>query len=303
MNRMHEIEVFIAVAEAGSFAAAARRLHLSPPAVTRAIAALEDRLGARVFQRTTRNVTITDIGARFLETARRVLSDLDAAEREAMGETTAPQGHLTLTASVTFGRSALAPVVGAFLAGHPRVSVSVLLLDRVVNLVEEGVDLAVRIGDLPESRLIAKRLGTVHRILVASPAYLAAHGTPRAPADLRGHQVIAFTGLMPNREWRYRNGQRTASVALAPRLEINDAVAAIDAAILVQGITTALSYMVAGHIRAGRLVPVLQEFTLPPQPVHLVYPEARLMAPKLRAFLDFAAPRLKSALEDLALGD
>jgi DNA-binding transcriptional LysR family regulator len=303
MNRMHEIEVFIAVAEAGSFAAAARRLHLSPPAVTRAIAALEDRLGARVFQRTTRNVTITDIGARFLEVARRVLSDLEAAEREAMGETTVPQGHLTLTASVTFGRSALAPVVGAFLAGHPRVSVSVLLLDRVVNLVEEGVDLAVRIGDLPESRLIAKRFGTVHRILVASPAYLAAHGTPRAPADLRSHAVIAFTGLMPNREWRYRNGQRTASVPLAPRLEINDAVAAIDAAILNQGITTALSYVVAGHIRAGRLVPVLQEFTLPPQPVHLVYPEARLMTPKLRAFLDFAAPRLKSALEDLALGD
>jgi DNA-binding transcriptional LysR family regulator len=303
MNRMHEIEVFIAVAEAGSFAAAARRLHLSPPAVTRAIAALEDRLGARVFQRTTRNVTITDIGARFLEVARRVLNDLEAAEREAMGETTVPQGHLTLTASVTFGRSALAPVVGAFLDAHPRVSVSVLLLDRVVNLVEEGVDLAVRIGDLPESRLIAKRLGAVHRILVASPAYLAAHGTPRAPADLRSHQVIAFTGLMPNREWRHQNGQRTASVALAPRLEINDAVAAIDAAILNQGITTALSYVVAGHIRAGRLVPVLQEFTLPPQPVHLVYPEARLMAPKLRAFLDFAAPRLKSALEDLALGD
>ncbi|MBQ0752017.1 MAG: LysR family transcriptional regulator [Roseovarius sp.] len=303
MNRMHEIEVFIAVADAGSFAAAARCLHLSPPAVTRAIAALEDRLGARVFQRTTRNVTITDIGARFLEVARRVLSDLEAAEREAMGETTVPQGHLTLTASVTFGRSALAPVVGTFLATYPRVSVSVLLLDRVVNLVEEGVDLAVRIGDLPESRLIAKRLGTVHRILVASPAYLAAHGTPRAPADLRSHQVIAFTGLMPNREWRHQNGPRTASVALAPRLEINDAVAAIDAAILGQGITTALSYMVAGHLRAGRLVPVLQEFTLPPQPVHLVYPEARLMAPKLRAFVDFAAPRLKSALEDLAQRD
>lgn len=303
MNRMHEIEVFIAVAEAGSFAAAARRLHLSPPAVTRAIAALEDRLGARMFQRTTRNVTITDIGARFLEVARRVLSDLETAEREAMGETMVPQGHLTLTASVTFGRSALAPVVGTFLAAYPRVSVSVLLLDRVVNLVEEGVDLAVRIGDLPESRLIAKRLGTVHRILVASPAYLAAHGTPRAPADLRSHQVIAFTGLMPNREWRHQNGPRIASVALAPRLEINDAVAAIDAAILGQGITTALSYMVAGHLRAGRLVPVLQEFTLPPQPVHLVYPEARLMAPKLRAFVDFAAPRLKSALEDLAQGD
>ncbi len=302
MNRMHELEVLVAVAEAGSFAGAARRLHLSPPAVTRAIAALEDRLGARVFQRTTRNVTITDTGARFLETARRVLNDLETAEREAMGETTAPQGHLTLTASVTFGRSALGPVVGEFLAAHPRVSVSVLLLDRVVNLVEEGVDMAIRIGELPESRLIAKRLGTVHRILVASPAYLAKHGTPNAPADLRHHAVIAFTGLMPNREWRHHNGQRSASIALAPRLEINDAVAAIDAAILGQGITPALSYMVAGHIRAGRLIPVLSAHCLPPQPVHLVYPETRLMAPKLRAFLDFAGPRLKSALEDLAEG-
>ncbi|MBW4975056.1 LysR family transcriptional regulator [Roseovarius mucosus] len=302
MNRLHEIEVFIAVAEAGSFAGAARRLHLSPPAVTRAIAALEDRLGARVFQRTTRSLTITDVGERFLGAARRVLGDLDTAEREAMGETTAPQGHLTVTASVTFGRSALGPMVGSFLVAHPRVSVSVLLLDRVVNLVEEGVDLAIRIGELPESRLIAKRLGTVHRILVASPEYLAQHGTPAAPADLRHHAVIAFTGLMPNREWRHRSGQRSASVALAPRLEINDAVAAIDAAILGQGITPTLSYMVAGHIRAGRLVPVLQTHTLPPQPVNLVYPEARLMAPKLRAFLDFAGPRLKSALADLAEG-
>lgn len=302
MNRMHELEVLIAVAEAGSFAGAARRLHLSPPAVTRAIAALEDRLGTRVFQRTTRNVTITDTGARFLETARRVLNDLETAEREAMGETTAPQGHLTLTASVTFGRSALAPVVGGFLVAHPRVSVSVLLLDRVVNLVEEGVDLAIRIGELPESRLIAKRLGTVHRIMVASPAYLEQAGVPQTPADLRNHAIIAFTGLMPNREWRHRAGPRIASVALSPRLEINDAVAAIDAAILGQGITPALSYMVAGHVRAGRLIPVLQDHTLPPQPVHLVYPEARLMAPKLRAFLDFAGPRLRSALEDLAEG-
>lgn len=300
MNRLHQIEVFVAVAEAGSFAGAARQLRLSPPAVTRAIAALEDRLGVRVFNRTTRSVTITDPGARFLETARRILGDLESAEREAMGETTAPQGHLTLTASVTFGRMALAPVVTEFLTQYPRVSVSVLLLDRVVNLAEEGVDLAVRIGPLTTSSLIAKKIGAVHRILVASPAYLAECGRPLTPASLTQHRVIAFTGLMPNRDWRYRAGARTGTVALTPRFEINDATAAIEAAIQGHGIAIALSYMVAEHLRAGRLVPVLQEFTLPPQPVHLVYQQARLMAPKNRAFLDFAAPRLKAALEDLA---
>ena len=173
MDRLHEIEVFVAVAEAGSFAKAGRRLHVSPPAVTRAISALEDRLGARVFNRTTRSLMITDVGQRFLESARRILADLDTAEMEAVGETISPQGHLTLTASVTFVRSALAPVVSDFLSRYPRVAASVLLLDRVVNLVEEGVDVAVRIGHLPDSSLVARRVGAVHRILVASPDYLA----------------------------------------------------------------------------------------------------------------------------------
>ncbi|KJS42049.1 MAG: LysR family transcriptional regulator [Roseovarius sp. BRH_c41] len=303
MNRLHEIEVFIAVAEAGSFARAATRLRLSPPAVTRAVAALEDRLGARVFNRTTRSVTITDVGRRFLESARRVVSDLESAEREALGEAATPQGHLTVTASVTFGRAALAPLVCEFLALYPRVTVSVLLLDRVVNLVEEGVDVAARIGPLPDSGLMARKVGTVHRILVASPAYLVARGVPMTPADLRDHAVVGFTGLMPNREWRYVNGSKVGSVALHPRFEINDAATAIEAAVLGHGITIALSYMVADLIHAGRLVPVLQAYTLPPQPVHLVYPETRLVAPKIRAFLDFAAPRLKASLHDLTLRD
>lgn len=300
MDRLHEIEVFIAVAEAGSFARAAARLRLSPPAVTRAIAALEDRLGARVLNRTTRSLSITDVGQRFLESSRRVLADLESAEREAVGETAMPQGHLSITASVTFGRSALAPVICGFLNKYPRVSVSVLLLDRVVNLVEEGIDVAVRIGALPDSSLMAKRIGAVHRILVASPAYLAARGMPASPVDLRHHSVIAFTGLMPQREWRYQDGQKIRSLAMHPTFEINDAVAAIDAATLGHGITIALSYMVGAQIRAGKLVPILQGFTLPPQPVHLVYPQARLVAPKIRAFMNHAAPRLKTAIEELA---
>lgn len=300
MDRLHEIEVFIAVADAGSFAKAAARLRLSPPAVTRAVLALEERLGGRVFNRTTRSLTITDVGQRFLESARRVLTDLDTAEKEAVGETTMPHGHLTATASVTFGRATLAPIICGFLTQHPRVTVSVLLLDRVVNLVEEGIDIAVRIGHLPDSNLVAKRIGAVQRILVASSDYLARRGVPESPADLRLHSVIAFTGLMPNREWRFLNGKKTGSVSLHPAFEINDAAAAIQAAEMGHGITNALSYMVSDQIRAGKLTPVLEVFALPPQPVHLVYPYARLIAPKIRAFIDFAAPKLKTTLDQLA---
>ncbi|RME95606.1 MAG: LysR family transcriptional regulator, partial [Alphaproteobacteria bacterium] len=248
----------------------------------------------------TRSLTITDVGQRFLENARRILADLDMAEKTAVGEAAMPQGHLTITASVTFGRFALAPIVCDFLCQHPQLTASVFLLDRVVNLVEEGIDLAVRIGHLPDSNLIAKRIGAVYRVLVASPDYLVKHGVPTAPTDLRFHSVIAFTGLMPNREWRFLNGQKQGRVSLNPAFEINDAVAAIQAAETGHGITIALSYMVSDQVRDGKLVPVLDAFTLPPQPVHLVYPHARLVAPKIRAFIDFAAPRLKTGLDRLA---
>lgn len=299
MDRLHELEVFVAVAEAGSLAKAGARLRLSPPAVTRAIAALEERLGARVFHRTTRSLSITDVGQRFLDTARRILAELDAAERDAVGDVAAPSGHLTVTSSVTFGRTALLPAVRAFLAQYPLVSVSVLLVDRVTNLVEEGIDVAVRIGPLPDSRLIAKTLGAVRQILVASPEYVARRGQPMVPADLSHHDVIAFTGLMPNREWRYLDGRRGQSVGLHPRLEVNDALAALAAAEAGDGVTLALSYMVGEQVRAGRLVPLLDAYTPAAVPVSLVYPETRLIAPKVRAFLESVAPRLRTALDRL----
>ena len=236
-----------------------------------------------------------------MENARRVLGDLDAAERDAVGETSVAQGSLTVTASVTFGRSALAPVVCAFLSQYPLINISVLLLDRVTNLVEEGIDAAVRIGPLPDSSMVAKRLGSVHRVLVASPDYLARRGTPVLPADLRLHSMIAFTGLMPNREWRFLDGRSGKAVSFVPRFEINDAVAAIAAAEAGDGITITLSYMVAEQIRLGKLVTVLDAWTPPAVPVHLVFPQNRLMAPKLRAFVDFATPRLRQALEDAKL--
>lgn len=296
MDRLREIEVFVAVAEAGNFAKAGERMRLSPPAVTRAVSSLEDRLGARVFNRTTRSVAITDAGRAFLERAKHILSELDEAEKEAAGETSMPQGQLSLTASVTFGRTALAPIVCDFLRSHPRVTASLMLLDRVVNLSEEGVDVAIRIGELPDSSLIAKRVGAVRRVLVASPEYLTRRGLPAQPTDLKLHSMIAFTGLLATREWRFGDEQNSTTITINPTLEINDAQAAINAAEMGHGVTVALSYMTHDRVRQGKLVEVLGRFAPPPRPVHLVYAQTRLLAPKTRAFVDFAAPRLKSLL-------
>ena len=300
MDRLHELEVFVAVADAGGLARAGARLRISPPAVTRAVASLEARLGARLFNRTTRRVSLTEAGARFLAHTRRLLGELGDAEREALGEDAEPAGRLSVTASATFGRATLAPIVRAFLAQQPRVTASLLLLDRVVDLVEEGIDVAVRIGQLPDSSLVARRVGEVRRVLVASPRYLARHGRPAAPAELKRHALIAFTGLMPTREWRFGEGRSAVHVGVAPRLEVNDASAAIAAAEAGEGITIALSYMVAAAVAGGRLATLLDGFMPPPAPVQLVYPHARLMAPKLRAFVDFAAPRLSAELAKVA---
>ncbi|MGF1639826.1 MAG: LysR family transcriptional regulator [Rhodospirillales bacterium] len=290
------MEVFVAVADAGSLAGAARRLRMSPPAVTRAIASLEEHLGVRLFNRTTRSLALTEAGVRLVESVRRLLGDLEEAERAAAGETAAPRGHLTITASVTLGRTRVASIVLDFLRAVPRVTASLLLLDRVVDLVEEGIDVAVRIARLPDSTLIARRVGAVRRVLVASPAYLTERGVPATPADLRNHAFIAFTGLLPGREWRFIHDRRGGSVALAPRLEVNDAAAAIAGAERGDGITIALSYMVSTAIGEGRLTPVLEPFTPPAIPVHLVYPRGRTVAAKVRAFVDFAYPRLRAAL-------
>lgn len=299
MDRFQELKVMIAVAETGGFARAAARLGSSPPAVTRIIAGLERRLGAEFFARTTRRVHLTEAGKLFLERARGLLSDLESAESEVTGESRMPTGRLTVTASVTLGRSILPPVVMGFLNAHARVTARVLLLDRVVNLIEEGIDVAVRIGELPDSTMIARRVGEVRRMLVASPDYLSKRGTPKAAADLKLHSIIAFTGLMPNNEWTYVGERGASRMALQPRCELNDATAAITAAEAGNGITNALSYMVARSIREGRLAPVLSNLCPPAVPVQLVYPESRLVAPKVRAFVDYAVPRLQAALQEV----
>lgn len=292
MDRLQEIEVFAAVADAGGLARAAVRLRISPPAVTRAVASLEDRLGTRLFNRTTRSLALTEAGRQFLIRARRILADLDDAQKEVAGGASSPQGHLTITASVTFGRSILAPLVCSFLKENPRVSVSVLLLDRVASLVEEGIDLAVRIGALPDSGMIARKVGEVRRVLVASPGYVERNGAPKTVSDLKRHDLIIVTGLMPQRNWRYHNGVRQVSLTLEPMFEINDALAALQAAERGHGIAPALSYMVHEQIREGKLVEVLADTRQPGLPVHIVYPQARLVEPKVRAFIDFATPTL-----------
>jgi DNA-binding transcriptional LysR family regulator len=297
VDRLRAMEVFVAVADAGGFAAAGARLRMSPPAVTRAVAAIEDRLGTRLLNRTTRRVGLTEAGARYLESARRLLGEIEAAERAAAGEAAVPTGHVTITASVTFGRMHVVALAAAFLRAEPRVTASVLMVDRVVDLVEEGVDLGVRIGALPDSSLVAHRVGETWRLLVASPDYLALRGAPARPKDLKAHDVIAFTGLMPGREWRHLDEDgRPAAVALSPRLTVNDAAAALAAAERGEGIAVALSYMVAPLLAEGRLSMVLERFAPAPVPVQIVHPQARLLAPKIRAFVDFAAPWLRRRL-------
>lgn len=299
MDRFAELDVFIAVAETGAFAKAAQRLNSSPPAVTRRISALEERLGVQLLNRTTRRVSLTEPGMRFLEAARSVMGDLEAAEKDAAGEGTVPTGHLTITASVTFGRSMLTPIVCDFQKAFPSVTVSVLLLDRVVSIVEEGIDVAVRIERMADSTLVARRVGYVRQVLVASPGYLKHQGRPDRPTDLKDHPLLAFTGLLANREWSYFEDGKASRLALKPKFEINDAAACLMAAEADEGIALALSYVVAAAIKAGRLESVLDAYMMPEIPVQIVYPQSRLIAPKVRAFVDFAAPKLKAALSKL----
>jgi len=299
LDRFNELKVFISVAESGGFAKAAARLRSSPPAVTRTLAALEQRVGVQLFNRTTRMVSMTEAGRRFLEHARRILTDLDVAESELAGESTMPSGHLTITSPVTMGRMMLPSIVTDFLHAHPHVTAKVLLFDRITNLIEEGIDVGLRVGQLPDSSLIACQVGEVRRILVASPAYLSKHGSPKDPTDLKRHSMIAFTGLLPNREWVFGQGKTARRLMLKPRFEINDAAAAIASAECGGGITIALSYMVARQIGERRLQQVLGSFAPSAVPVQLVYPESRLVAPKVRAFVDYAAPKLRSALRGL----
>jgi len=289
MDRLDELQVFLAILEAGSMAAAARKLRRSPPAVTRTLAALEERVGVRLFERSTRRLTASEAGLRLAEQARRLLADYDAAVREQ--DDAAPRGRLRMTAPMVFGRRHMAPVVTRFLMRHPGVEIDLELSDRNMDLIDDGIDVALRIGALDDSRLVARRLGAVQRVTVASPAYLHRRGRPKAPPDLAQHELILSTGTRGLAEWRYGGrgaGGRAQVVRFAPRLQLNDVEAMLGAARDGFGIARALSYQVADDLDAGRLVRVLAPFEPPPIPVHLVMPGTRQRAPRLRAFVDFA---------------
>jgi transcriptional regulator, LysR family len=257
MDRFQVMNVFVAVAEEQSFAAAARRLGMSPPAVTRAIASLEARLGIKLLSRTTRFVRASDAGLRYLDSARRILAEADEADEAAAGVHALPRGKLTVTAPVLFGRQYVMPGVVEYLQRYPEVSVSMLCLDRIVNLLEEGLDVGVRIGELPDSSLHAIAVGQVCRVVCAAPAYLKRHGTPKVPQDLARHALIAASPLSPSSEWRLGSGKSGITLKLKPQLTVNNNAAAIEAATLGFGITRLMSYQVAPYLQSGQLKRVL----------------------------------------------
>lgn len=286
MDRLDAMSAFAAVAELRGFARAARRLSLSRPAVTRLVAALEARLGTRLLQRTTRSVALTDAGARYLERARRILSDVAEAEALAQADRSAPAGRLVVAAPSVFGRLHVAPVMCAYLERHPAVTAELQLADPAVNLVEEGVDLAVRIGHLVDSSLVARRVGHTRRVVVGSPGYLERRGVPRGPGALAGHDLIQFSALTPQPEWRFTRGGSETRVPLSPRLVTNSADAAIGHAERGGGLTMVLAYQVAAAVSAGRLRVVLPGFEPPALPIHVIYPTGRLLSAKVKAFVE-----------------
>jgi DNA-binding transcriptional LysR family regulator len=297
MDRADDLGVFVEVAERGSFAAAARRLRRSPAAITRRIADLEARLGVRLLNRTTRSVGITEVGRSFLTGAKRVLADLEEIERAAAGEGSAPRGELRVTAPILFGRLHVLPIVTGFLARFPNVSLALTLLDRPVDLVEENLDVAIRIGALAEGSAIATRLGAVHRVVAAAPDYVKKHGMPRAPDDLADHAVIAFAGTSAVDRWLFRGEAGETKATIRPRLVVTTAEAAIDAARSGVGITRVICYQAADDLARGSLLRLLAEHEGAELPIHVLYPGGRYLPPKLRAFLDFAIPRLRRRCE------
>jgi DNA-binding transcriptional LysR family regulator len=294
MDRFRELSTFVAVAEEGAFNAAARRLNASPPAVTRLVNALEARLGVQLFTRTTRQVALTEAGARLMSDATGVLAGLDAAEASAMGAHEAPQGVLRITAPVQFGQRFIAPVLREYLDAYPAVTAQALFVDRIVDLIGEGLDLALRIGALPDSSLSATRVGAVRRVTVAAPDYLARHGAPSTLDELARHRVI-FAGTTGGAQaWDYAAAGKQQTVRPEPALSVNTMESAIDAAVAGWGLTRVLSYQVSDAIAGGELVEVLAECEDREMPIHLVHSEGRRAAAKIRTFIDLAAQRLRT---------
>ncbi len=288
MDRIDAMGAFVAVAELRGFAPAAKRLKVSAPTVTRLVASLEQRLSVRLLHRTTRTVALTEEGARYLPRAKSILDAVRDAEAKTMAEHASPAGRFAVTAPLAFGRREVAPLFSDYLARYPAVTGELVLVDRVVNLIEEGLDLAVRIGELSDSALKVRALGSTRRVLVASPAYLNRAGKPRRPADLHGHSTMLVSGLTPHADWRFFRGRRTERIAVRPSFTTNNAEAAIEHALRGGGIAMVLSYQVADLVQTGKLEVLLKSFEPPPRPIQLVYPSGREPSANVRAFIDLA---------------
>jgi DNA-binding transcriptional LysR family regulator len=299
MDRLEAMSILLAVVDAGSLSGAARRLGTPLPTVSRKLAEREAHLRTRLLNRTTRALSLTEAGAAYVEACRRILDEVGEAERIATGEYATPMGELAITAPVVFGRLHLVPVVADFLAQYPKIGIRLLLTDRVVHLMEEQIDMALRIGELPDSTLVASGVGKVRMVVCGSPDYLAKHGVPRKPEDLAAHDCIGFDVLESRRAWVFGSGKAALSVPVVSRLAVNTAEAAIDAAILGVGLVRVLSYQVADALAHGMLAVVLQDYESAPLPVSLVHKGQTPLPLKLRAFLDFAAPRLKARIAQL----
>jgi len=292
MDQLQAMKVFVAVAEEQGFAPAARRLAMSPPAVTRAVAALEKRLGVKLLNRTTRYVRATEAGLRYLEDVRRILGDIEVADEAATGINAEPRGHLAITAPVLFGRMHVMPVIVEYLGRYPETTVSAVFLDRVVNLLEEGLDVGVRIGELPDSSMRALRVGTVRMVMVASPGYLEHNGRPGVPGDLLRHSIIASSAGSNFINWRFESATGNQTLRIKPRLTVTNNDAAIEATREGFGITRLLSYQVAPHIAEGELQPILEEYEPAPLPIHIVHREDRYASSRVRSLIDLIAERL-----------
>jgi len=296
MDRLEAMSILLMVVEAGSLSAAARRLGTPLSTVSRKVSDLEAHLKTRLLIRSSRRLTLTDAGRFYVAACRRLLDQLAEAERAASGEYIAPKGGLVITTPVVFGRLHVLPIVVEFLKTYPDIDIRMVLADRVIHLLDDHVDLALRIGELPDSSLVAIKVGEIRRVVCGSPDYFAKHGTPKTPDALAAHPCITFDGLMSPDGWTFKVGKSDRSIAIRSRLIVNTAEAAIDAAIAGLGLTRVLSYQIERARKAGLLAIALVDFEPAPWPVSLVYSAQGLLPLKLRAFLDFAAPRLKTAM-------
>ncbi|MDX1401407.1 MAG: LysR family transcriptional regulator [Kiloniellales bacterium] len=287
------MRAFVTVADELGFSAAARRLNTSAPSITRAINDLEQRLGARLLHRTTRSVRLTEAGARYLNDCRQILSSIEDAEMNAAGIHADPRGTVILTASLGFGRMVLPSLLRDFLDRYPDLSVEALFLDRVIDLMEEGIDVAIRIADLPASNLIAVRVGSVRRLLCAAPGYLDEYGTPETPQQLRSHNFIDFVNMTPNGEWDFLEDQKRTVFRPDARFRVNNADAAIAAALDGRGITRVLSYMISKEVRSGQLQVILEDQAPPPTPVYVVHKEKGQASARVRALVDYLVASLR----------